>query len=195
MLTDLLESAWASIEGQIAAMTEEEQNELVDEAAGVITQNLRRAVDRFRQLPLQLSDAVRAKAFQIVAADLQAAFGLGSDAPSLSAPLLTPQEAHKGEAYAGLPDGGLNQSILDLLTNEDFENLARINLANGDLYTGVPDAFLIQQSEGTMIGLAEMLDQYLKACDRSGLNPASAMPPFAELSTDYLRTAARIGLK
>ena len=178
VLTDLLEGAWAMIEEWLSGMTEDDQDqdELIEETAVIITQNIRRAVQRFRQMPLSSPEVVRAKAYQLLSADLREALAISPEqsgqAPTLPSPLpatmVAPQKVQE--------ESHVHRAILDLLTEEDFEQLARLNLANGDLYTGVPDDFLIQQFEGMMIGVAAMLEQYLKACDRNGLDPAKAMP-------------------
>ena len=196
VLTDLLERAWAMIEEWLSGMTEEEQDqaELIEETAVIITQNIRRAVQRFRQMPLSSPEVVRAKAFQMLSADLREALGVGNEQVEQPVPLHRPAPAGSAVPNQAEDQSRLHRAILDMLTDEEFEELARLNLANGDLYTGVPDDFLILQFEGMMIGVAAMLEQYLKACDRNGLDPAKAMPVFAETATDFMQTAARIGV-
>lgn len=196
ILTDLLERAWAMIEEWLSGMTDDDQDQdaLIEETAVIITQNIRRAVQRFRQMPLASPEVVRAKAFQILSADLKEALSIPDHL--IDEPATPPAPASLLEQVPSRPSAGegLNRAILDLLTDEDFEELARLNLPNGDLYTGVPDDFLIEQFEGMMIGVATMLEEYLKACDRNGLDPAKAMPVFAEVADDFLHTAARIGI-
>jgi len=207
-LSDHFERAWAFFVGGAYKMTE--QDDPMDTMALMLTEGFRKFITHYRASGMSgMAPGVRERAFARLDAELREALGIEPlpyaemltrvkikpgikyivlQDPDPDAPLTPEDEFHNRMADQAEAEAAAERSLVEA----DYSVAQAMNTSDIRLIDP-EDEEAVNRLESMANGFGRILDQYLGACEKSGLDPQAEMPSAQQIAKNLHRAAVRLG--